>query len=280
MKITIAHSPDADDAFMFYALARGKIDTGSVQVEHVLKDIQTLNEWALEGRFEASAISYHAYPEISSKYALLATGGSFGEADYGPMLVAKKSFTLEELKNKTIAVPGAKTTAFLLLRLLLPEIKCQVLPFDTILDAVASDQVPVGLIIHEGQLTYAEQGLTQILNFGRWWHDQYQLPLPLGGVVVRRDLGRELQQNIARWILQSIQYGINHCAEAADYAGQFGRGLSPQTIQKFVQMYVNQRTVDLATPGKKAVELLLKLGTEKNIITHPYTLDWVEAKPT
>ena len=276
MNITLAHSPDADDAFMFYGLARNKIKTGNVTVTHLLKDIQTLNEWALEGRFEASAISFHAYPEVSDKYALLSAGGSFGEANYGPMLIAKKKFSIKEIQNQKIAVPGIKTTAFLLLKLTAPKAPYEVVPFDRILDHVAEDKSPIGLIIHEGQLTYHEKGLVEVWNFGKWWHDQYQLPLPLGDVVVRRDLPKTLQQNIANWVYQSVQYGIEHFEEAIDYASQFGRGLSQETIKRFVRMYVNQRTINLKEAGKKSVEILLQLGKEKGIIKHPYKLDWVE----
>ena len=271
MKITIAHSPDADDAFMFYALASGKIDTGSFTVEHQLKDIQTLNEWALEGKYEVTAISFHAYPYLQDKYALLTTGGSFGEKDYGPMVVKRP----ETVEIETIGVPGTRTTAFLLLQLWNPELEYKVIPFDQILDAVVEKEIDAGLIIHEGQLFFQDLGLQVVQNFGSWWYERYQLPLPLGGNAIRRDLPDDLKHKVAGWIKASIQYGLDHREKAVAYALQFGRGLSHARADEFVGMYVNERTLDLGKEGKKAVQLLLDLGYEKGLILNKARLDWV-----
>lgn len=271
MKITLAHSPDADDAFMFYGLAAGKVNTGDVVVEHKLQDIQTLNEWALEGKYEITALSFHAYPYVQDQYALLSTGASFGEKDYGPMVVKRP----ETAEITTIAVPGVKTTAFLLLKLWNPEIDFKVVPFDQIIEAVVEKEVDAGMIIHEGQLFFQDFGLEVVQNFGRWWHDLHQLPLPLGGNAVRRNLPKELQHKIAGWIKASIHYSLEHREQAVKHAMQYGRGLSVARADEFIGMYVNERTLEMGKEGKKAVQLLLDLGYEEGLILNKPKLDWI-----
>ncbi|MDO8527576.1 MAG: MqnA/MqnD/SBP family protein [Deltaproteobacteria bacterium] len=275
MKITLAHSPDADDAFMFYGLATGKIDTEGVTIVHELRDIQTLNEWAREGKYEITAISWHAYPEIQDKYAPLVTGGSFGEKDYGPMIVKRADRPF--FKDGVIGVPGTKTTAFLLLRLWYPDVEYKVIPFDKIPQAVVSGEVDAGLLIHEGQLFYKELGLEEVVNFGKWWYDQYQMTLPLGGNIVRRDLSQELQKKIAKWLQQSFEYSLAHRAQALDHALQFARDLPTAKADQFVGMYVNERTIDMGDEGKKAVQLILDLGYKQKIISQKAHLDWIES---
>lgn len=271
MKLTLAHSPDADDAFMFYALAGGKVGTEDFVVEHQLKDIQTLNEWAREGKYEITALSFHAYPEVQDKYALLTTGASFGEKDYGPIVVKRP----ECKKIKVVGVPGTKTTAFLLLKLWNPGLEFKTIPFDQILKAVADKSVDAGLVIHEGQLFYRQMGLEEVVNFGRWWHEQHHLPLPLGGNALRRDLAPALQKKIAKWVRASIEYGLAYREAALDYALKFSRDLPVAKVDQFVGMYVNERTVEMGEEGKKAVQLLLNLGYEKGIIAKKTKLDWV-----
>ncbi len=271
MKITIAHSPDADDAFMFYALANSKIDTDDIAVEHKLCDIQTLNEAAETGKYEVTAISYHAYPTVQDKYAMMTTGGSFGEKDYGPMIVKRP----ETAEINTVAVPGTKTTAFLLLKLWNPDIDYKVIPFDQIIDAVLEKEVDAGLIIHEGQLMLEQYDLEMVQNFGSWWHELYKLPLPLGGNAVRRDLAPALQKKLARWIHASIQFGLEHREKALEYALKFARDLPYKKADQFVGMYVNERTLHLGDAGKKGVQTLLNLGYEKGLILNRANLDWV-----
>lgn len=262
-KITIAHSPDADDAFMFWALATGKIDTEGVIVEHQLKDIQALNELALEGRYEVTALSFAAYPDVQNQYALLTTGASFGERDYGPIVVQRPV----SARHLLVGVPGTRTTAFLLLKLWNPHIEYRVFPFDQILSAVVQKKVDAGLLIHEGQLTFKEMGLKEVIHFGRWWFDQYRLPLPLGGNVVRRDLPKDLQEKISGWIRASIEYGLKNRTAALDYALKFTRGLHPQKADRFVGMYVNERTLDMGEEGKKAIQTLLDLGYKQGLLS-------------
>lgn len=271
MKITIAHSPDADDAFMFYALANGKIDTGGIEVEHKLCDIQTLNEAAERGQYEVTAISYHAYPYVQNQYAMMTTGGSFGEKDYGPMIIKKRGTA----EIDTVAVPGLKTTAFLLLKLWNPDVAFKVVPFNQIIDTVLEGEVDAGLIIHEGQLMYEEFDLEVVQNFGSWWYDRYQLPLPLGGNAVRRDMEPSLQKKLAKWVHASIQFGLEHREKALEYALKFARDLPHQKADQFVGMYVNERTLDLGKEGKKAVQTLLDLGYEQGLILNKAKLDWV-----
>ena len=275
MVIRVAHSPDADDAFMFHALANRRIDTGERRYEHELRDIETLNRWALEGRFEVTAVSIHAYAYLADKYALLSAGASMGEANYGPRLVARRPMTLDEVRGVTVAVPGTMTSAYLVLKLFAPEIETVVMPFDTIPEAVATGRVEAGLLIHEAQLTYAEQELKLVLDFGAWWHERHGLPLPLGGNVVRRDLGDELIALIGADLRASIQYALDHRDDALDYALGFSGGLDRDRGNEFVGMYVNERTVDYGDEGREAVRLLLAEGAERGIIPHAVTPHFV-----
>ncbi|MHB2149959.1 menaquinone biosynthesis family protein [Calditrichota bacterium LG25] len=274
-RIRIAHSPDSDDAFMFYALAKEKIDTGGFVFEHILKDIQTLNEEALRGVYEVSAISIHAYPKVADKYMLLPTGSSMGD-QYGPMIIAKQNLTKEDLKQKVIAVPGEMTTAFLALKLYLPEAQYKVVPFDQIMPAVLEDQFEAGLIIHEGQLTYSEKGLVKIIDLGEWWHEDTGLPLPLGGNVIRKDLGLETMKKVSRLIRQSIQYSLDHREEALEYALQFAGDMAPDLADRFVGMYVNHWTLDYGDIGRNAVRTLLQRGFEAGIIKNRPQVEFLE----
>ncbi len=275
MQIQIAHSPDSDDAFMFYALAEGKIDTEGVEFVHVLKDIETLNREAMKGTYEISAVSIHAYAYLADRYALLGSGASMGEK-YGPMVVAKKDFPLGELKNKRIAVPGTLTTAFLVLKILEPEFEHVTLPFDQILDSVIRGKVDAGLIIHEGQLQYQERGLKLIVDLGLWWHEQTGLPLPLGGNAVRRDLGADLMKKLARLQKASIAYGLDHRQEALSHALRYARGLSTETADRFVGMYVNERTLDYGADGRRAVHTLLDLAHRKKLIPSLPRIEFID----
>lgn len=272
--ITVAHSPDSDDAFMFYALTTGKLDTGKLTFTHTLMDIETLNRKALDGVYDVTAVSIHAYAYIADKYALLSSGASMGDR-YGPILVATRPLAAREWKGKTIAVPGTMTTAYLVLKLCQPDIEYKVIPFDQILDAVAEHSVDAGLIIHEGQLTYADRGFHKIVDLGQWWYEQTHLPLPLGGNVIRRDLGPDLMAQVARLLKQSIQYALDHRREALAYALEFARGMGPALTDRFVDMYVNNLTLDYGSPGRKAVELLLQMGYERGIIPHRVQVEFV-----
>ncbi len=265
IKIRIAHSPDSDDAFMFYPLVKGLIDTEGLEIEHILADIETLNREALRGTYEVSAISFHAYPYVADKYAVLPSGGSVGDG-YGPIVVAKEE--LSSLKGKKIAVPGELTTAFLTLKLYEPDFEHVVIPFDQIINAVLEGKVDAGLVIHEGQLSYKDYGLKKIVDLGEWWKEKYGLPLPLGCNVARKDLGKELIKKIERLMRQSVEYALKEREKALTYAINYARDLSedPERTQKFVSMYVNERTVDYGEDGREAVRLLLRLGKERGII--------------
>ncbi len=265
IKIKLAHSPDSDDAFMFYGLAKGKIDTEDVEYEHVLKDIQTLNDWAREGRMEVTALSAHAYAYVKDKYDILTHGGSIGK-NYGPMVVAKTALTIEHLRGKTIAVPGKLTSAYLALRLRLPEFKEVVVDFERIMDLVSEGKVDAGLLIHEGQLTYKEKGLQMVLELGEWWYQKTALPLPMGLNAIRKDLGDDLKKKVSKHLKKSIEYSLAHRNEALDYALAFGRGLSKDVADRFVGMWVNERTVDMGEEGKKAIRLFLGEGAEKQLV--------------
>lgn len=262
--ITLGHSPDPDDAFMHYALAANKIDTGEIHFEHILQDIETLNRWAMEGRLHITAVSIHAYAYVKKHYELLPHGASMGDR-YGPMVVAKKKYSLEELKGKNIAIPGLMTSAYLALRLALPDFEPIVIPFDKILDAVERGEVTAGLIIHEGQLTYKNQKLEKVIDLGEWWFEQTQLPLPLGGNAIRRDLGDAIPR-ISDYLKQSILYGLSHRDEALTHALRYGRDLDLPLTDRFVGMYVNDFTVDYGERGRKAVDLFLKKGVEAGIL--------------
>jgi 1,4-dihydroxy-6-naphthoate synthase len=274
--ITVGHSPDPDDAFMFYALAHDKLDTGNLAFRHELQDIEMLNRRALKGELEVTAVSIHAYAFLLDKYALLPSGCSMGDR-YGPMVVAKQKFTLEELKKARIAVPGTMTTAFLALRLLLPGgFNYEVLPFDKILDAVAAGKFDAGLIIHEGQLTFQNQGLHLITDLGVWWQEKTGLPLPLGGNVVRRDLGQAAMAQISRLLKASIRYGLEHRQDALTYALKYARDMDRGLADKFVGMYVNDWTLDYGPRGRAAVARLLQEAHQAGVIPKPVTVEFVE----
>ena len=265
MKITIAHSPDSDDAFMFYGLASGKVPTGDLEVVHVLSDIETLNRAAFEGKYEISAVSFHAYAHLTGKYILLPHGASMGD-NYGPMIVVRKDGPTS-LDGVTVAIPGTLTTAFLALRLYKPDVKYVAMPFDEILEAVRDGKVEAGLLIHEGQLTYEQEGLRKLVDFGEWWAQRTGgLPLPLGGNVIRRDLGPELIARLSTLLHDSIAYGLNHRADAVTHAMQYGRGLDRSSTDTFVGMYVNDLTLDYGERGRKAVRLLLTEAADKGLV--------------
>jgi 1,4-dihydroxy-6-naphthoate synthase len=263
IKIRLAHSPDADDAFMFYGLAKGKIDTQGIEYEHILKDIQTLNEWAKEGRMEVTALSAHAYAYVKDKYAILTHGGSIGK-NYGPMVVAKEERPLETFKR--IAVPGKMTSAYLALKLRHPDFTEVVMDFDAIQPAVAKGEVEAGLLIHEGQLTYQKDGLKCVSELGVWWFDRTRLPLPMGVNGIRRDLPEAIKKIVSAHLKASIQYSLAHREEALDYALAFGRGLPRDVADRFVGLWVNDRTVDMGEEGKKAIRLFLAEGESRKLI--------------
>jgi len=273
-EITVAHSPDSDDAFMFYALATNKVRVPGLKFTHTLTDIETLNRKAMEGYYDVSAISFHAYPYVQDRYALMSCGGSVGE-QYGPMVVAPRMFGLEELKHMKVAVPGTMTTAYLALKLFAPKIETAVVPFDQIIPQVIAGKYEAGLIIHEGQLTYERSGLNRILDLGKWWHELTGLPLPLGGNAIRRELGPELIASVTRALRQSIQYALDHREPALAYAMQFARDLDTQLADRFVGMYVNERTLDYGEDGKQAVARLLDMGYRAGIIPHQPQVEFV-----
>jgi len=264
--IRVGHSPDSDDAFMFYALTHDKLDNRDLHFVHQLEDIETLNRRALRGELEVSAVSIHAFAHLADRYALLASGSSMGDR-YGPMLITREPATLDDIRGKTIAIPGTLTTAYLTLQLCLGKgVETTVLPFDQILPAVAEGQVDVGLIIHEGQLYYEAKGLHKVVDLGDWWFEQTGLPLPLGGNVVRKDLGDDLVREVARLLKASIVYALDHRQEALDYALRYARDLDPNLADRFVGMYVNEWTVDYGPRGREAVRLLLDRAAEAGII--------------
>jgi 1,4-dihydroxy-6-naphthoate synthase len=264
-EITIAHSPDSDDAFMFYALVNGKIKSDGLKFVNVLSDIETLNRKAFEGVYDVTAISFHAYAYVSDKYILLPSGSSMG-LGYGPILVSKKEFEPRDLKNFLVGVPGTLTSAFLILKIFEPEVKYKVIQFDKIIEAVINDEVDAGLLIHEGQLTYSNSGLKKIIDFGNWWQRETGLPLPLGGNVVKKELGFELARKISNLLRESVRYAIENRDEALRYALKFARGMDEKLADKFVGMYVNELTLDCGEVGKKAIQLFLDLGYEKGLI--------------
>ena len=265
MRISIAHSPDSDDAFMFYGLASGHVPSGDLEIAHVLADIETLNRAAFEGRYEISAVSFHAYPYLASRYLLLPHGASMGDR-YGPVVVSRDPVPAS-LEGVRVAIPGTLTTAFLALRLYRPEVEYEVMPFDRIQDAVRDGQARAGLLIHEGQLTYAEEGLHKVVDFGEWWADRTGgLPLPLGGNIIRRDLGPDLIQRLSTLLHDSIAYGLSHRTEAIAYAQQFGRGLDRDHTDRFVGMYVNELTLSYGTRGREAVVRLLTEAADRDLI--------------
>jgi 1,4-dihydroxy-6-naphthoate synthase len=273
-EITVAHSPDSDDAFMFYALATNKVRVPGLKFSHTLTDIETLNRKAMEGFYDVSAISFHAYPYVQDKYALMPCGGSVGE-QYGPMVISPRMVGLEDLKRMKIAVPGTMTTAYLALKLFAPAIETAVVPFDRIIPEVLAGKYEAGLIIHEGQLTYERSGLKRILDLGKWWHEQTGLPLPLGGNAIRRELGPELIAQVTKALRDSIQFALDHREPALAYAMQFARDLDSQMADRFVGMYVNDRTLDYGEDGKRAVVKLLDMGYQAGIIPHKPAVEFV-----
>lgn len=264
-ELSIAHSPDTDDAFMYFGLAQNKVDTKGVAVKQVMKDIQSLNVEAVNGTYEVSAISFAAYPRVRHLYKLLSCGSSMGE-NYGPMIVAKRPLSIEELKEITVAIPGLETSAYLTMQLWQPGLKVVAMHFDKILEAVVAGEVDAGLIIHEGQLTYKDAGLTQIVDLGVWWHQETGLPLPLGGNAVRKDLGDEMMQEALRIFRTSVVYALEHREEALNYALSFARDMDPKMADRFVSMYVNELTVDLGERGKEAVRLFYQKAYDKGIL--------------
>ncbi len=274
-EINIAHSPDSDDAFMFYGLATNKVRVPGLKFTHTLTDIETLNHRAMNDPFyDVTAISFHAYPYLQDNYALMSCGGSVGEG-YGPMIVANRKFSLDEIQRVQIAVPGELTTAFLALKLFSPHIATTTVPFDRIIPEVLAGNFDAGLIIHEGQLTYSASGLQKIIDLGQWWREETSLPLPLGGNAIKRDLGPELMLTVTNALRESIQHALDHRDEALAYAMQFARDLDQPTANRFVSMYVNERTLDYGADGKLAITKLLEMGHKRGIIPHPVKVDFI-----
>ena len=274
--ISIAHSPDSDDAFMFYALATNKIRVPGYRFSHTLCDIETLNRRAQdEAFFDVSAVSFHAYPYIQNNYALMGCGGSVGEG-YGPMIVSSRNLSLADLKRVKVAIPGTLTTAYLALKIFNPKMQTETVPFDQIIPAILDGKFDAGLIIHEGQLTYASNGLHKVLDLGVWWQDSTNLVLPLGGNAIRRALGPEKHKIISKALRESIQYALDHREQALEYAMQFARDLDSRLASRFVSMYVNDRTLDYGPDGREAIRKLLQLGHERGIIPIQPSVDFVD----
>lgn len=273
--ITVAHSPDSDDAFMFYALATNKLDTGDLRFTHVLEDIQTLNVKATKGTYDVTAVSFHAYAYIADKYALLPHGASIGD-NYGPIVVSRAPHDAEDLSQLKIAIPGEMTSAFLALRIFNPDFEYVVVPFDQIIDAVKEGRCDAGLLIHEGQLFYQKLGLHKVIDLGEWWHEKTRLPLPMGGNAIRRELGPDLMRRVSACLHESIKYSLEHREDALAYAMQFARDMEPQLADRFVAMWVNELTLDYTDRGRTAVQRLLDEGAERGIIPHRVKVDFVE----
>lgn len=273
--ITVAHSPDSDDAFMFYALATNKLDTGDIQFTHVLKDIQSLNEMAMRGVYDVTAISFHAYAYIADKYALLPHGASIGD-NYGPIVVSREPVPANDLSKMKIAIPGEMTSAFLTLRIFNSEFAYEVVPFDQIIEAVQEGRCDAGLLIHEGQLFYEKLGLHKVIDLGEWWHERTGLPLPMGGNAIRRDLGKEMMGKVSQCLRESIRYSLEHREDALEYAMQFARDMDTETADRFVAMWVNELTLDYTERGREAVRLLLDEGFERGIIPNRVQIEFIE----
>jgi 1,4-dihydroxy-6-naphthoate synthase len=274
-EISIAHSPDSDDAFMFYGLATNKVRVPGFKFTHTLTDIETLNHKAIDEAFyDVTAISFHAYPYLQDNYAIMSCGGSMGDG-YGPMIVAPRKLSLDAVKKIRIAVPGTLTSAYLTLKLFAPDIETVTIPFDKIIPAVVSGEFDAGLIIHEGQLTYANDGLVKLLDLGQWWREQTGLPLPLGGNAIRRSLGPGTLLTTTNALRDSIQHALDNREAALEYAMQFARDLDPTMANRFVGMYVNERTLDYGTDGKEAIRKFLDMGFERGIIPHRAHVDFV-----
>jgi 1,4-dihydroxy-6-naphthoate synthase len=274
LDLTLAHSPDSDDAFMFYALATNKIRADGLKLTHVLEDIQTLNEKALQEVYDVTAVSIHAYAYLAENYVLLSSGASFGDG-YGPMVVGHGPLGPEGLRGKRVAVPGKMTTAYLALLLYEREVQPVVVPFDEILQYVSSGAASAGVVIHEGQLTYSLEGLSKWVDLGEWWQKETGLPLPLGGNVIRRGLGTAVIREVGRLVRESIQYALDHREEALVYATQFSRGLDPITADRFIAMYVNDWTLDYGERGRRAVQLLLDRGFDTGILPERVQAEFV-----
>jgi 1,4-dihydroxy-6-naphthoate synthase len=272
--ITVAHSPDSDDAFMFYGLATNKLETEGLKFEHTLKDIQSLNEDARNGVYDVTAISFHAYAYVADKYALLPHGASIGDK-YGPIVVAREPRSPDEIGNMKIAVPGELTSAFLALRIFNRDFQYEVIPFDQIIDAVKRGTVDAGLLIHEGQLFYKQLGLDKVLDLGEWWHERTGLPLPMGGNAIRRDLGPDLMKQVSRHLHRSILYSLENREDALAYAMQFARDMAPELADRFVAMWVNDLTLDYGERGREGVRRLLNEGYEAGIIPHRVEVEFV-----
>ncbi len=273
--ITVAHSPDSDDAFMFYGLATNKLETEGLKFEHTLKDIQSLNEDAKNGVFDVTAISFHAYAYVSDKYALLPHGASIGDK-YGPIVVSKEQYKPEDIGKLKIAIPGEMTSAYLALRIYNPDFEYEVVPFDEIIDYVQKGKADAGLLIHEGQLFYKQMGLSKVLDLGEWWHEKTGLPLPMGGNVIRRDLGEDLMRQVSKHLHQSIVYSMENREDALAYAMQFAREMPPELADRFVAMWVNDLTLDYGERGREGVRRLLEEGFEKGIIKNRVEIDFVD----
>jgi 1,4-dihydroxy-6-naphthoate synthase len=273
--ITLAHSPDSDDAFMFYGLATNKLDTGELNFQHLLKDIQTLNEEAMRGTYDVTAISFHAYAYIHDKYALLPHGASIGD-NYGPIVVSREPATHADIPKLKIAIPGKLTSAFLALRIFNSDFSYEVVPFDKIIDAVLDGRCDAGLLIHEGQLFYQSKGLHKVMDLGEWWHERHGLPLPMGGNAIRRELGAERIKEVSHLLRESIRYSLNHREDALQYAMQFARDMEPELADRFVAMWVNDLTLDYTERGREAVRLLLEEGYQKGVIPSQVRVDFVE----
>jgi len=269
ISVRIGHSPDPDDAFMFYALTSGKLKTPGIKYEHVLLDIDTLNVEAKKGTYEVSAVSIHSYPDVSESYALMNCGASMGEG-YGPILVSKERMSLEQARNVEIAIPGTSTSSYLALRLAMGDVAVREVPFDEILPGVLDGKFEAGVIIHEGQLTWRDEGANLVLDLGVWWNNETGLPLPLGGNVVKRDLGDELCIQISNDIRNSIEYAISNPEAALEFSRQWGRGIDEATNEEFVTMYVNDRTIDYGEEGREAVRLFLSRGKEIGLVNHGF----------
>lgn len=275
--VRIAHSPDSDDAFMFYALTQGLLDVEGLEIQHVLRDIETLNQAAFQGTYEITALSFHGYAYLADRYQLMPSGASFGD-NYGPVLVSRRPLTREELPGLRIAIPGKLTTAHLALRLWQPEVTTEIVPFDEIIPAVLDGKVDAGVVIHEGQLTYADQGLHCVVDLGVWWKGETGGPLPLGGNGIRRDLPEEHKRRLCRLLTESINYGLDHRAEALGYAVQYARGLEddPERSDRFVGMYVNDWTRDYGAAGRKAVQELLDRAHAAGLLETRIVAEFVE----
>jgi 1,4-dihydroxy-6-naphthoate synthase len=273
--ISVAHSPDSDDAFMFYGLATNKLETDGLKFEHTLKDIQTLNEDAKKGVYDVTAISFHAFAYVDDKYALLPHGASIGDK-YGPIVVSKEQYKPDDIRHLKIAVPGELTSAFLALKIYEQNFEYTVVPFDEIIDYVQKGKADAGLLIHEGQLFYKDMGLSKVLDLGEWWHERTGLPLPMGGNVIRRELGEELMRKVSRQLLKSIKYSMDNREDALAYAMQFARDMPTELADRFVAMWVNDLTLDYGARGREGVKRLLAEGYDKGIIPHKVEIEFVE----